>query len=158
MIAIIPFEEKYANEFRRLNIEWLNEYFTVEPYDEFQLSHPITEIIDKGGHIFLARENENIIGTAALMKENSSSFELTKMCVTKNCQGKGISKMLLDACLQLAKEKNWDRLFLYSSTRLIPAIQLYRKYGFKEIPLEENSHYSRTNIKMELKLNGSFNP
>jgi ribosomal protein S18 acetylase RimI-like enzyme len=66
--------------------------------------------------------------------------------------------MLLDACLQLAKEKNWDRLFLYSSTRLIPAIQLYRKYGFKEIPLEENSHYSRTNIKMELKLNGSFNP
>jgi len=152
LITIIPFEEKYAEDFRKLNIEWLNEYFNVEPYDEYQLSHPLTEILNKGGHIFLARENENIVGTAALMKENSSSFELTKMCVTKGSQGKGISRMLLDACLKLAKEKNWNRLFLYSSTRLIPAIELYRKYGFKEIPLEKHSHYSRTNIKMELKL------
>ena len=100
MITIIPFEEKYADDFRKLYIEWLNEYFNVEPYDEYQLSHPLTEILNKGGHIFLARENEHIVGTAALMKENMSSFELTKMCVTKNSQGKGISKMLLDACLR----------------------------------------------------------
>ena len=152
MITIIPFEEKHADDFRKLNIEWLNEYFNVEPYDEYQLSHPLTEIINKGGYIFLARENENIVGTAALMKENNSSFELTKMCVTKYSQGKGISKMLLEACLRLAKENDWDRLFLYSSTRLISAIELYRKYGFKEIPLEQNPHYSRTDIKMELKL------
>ena len=152
MINIIPFEEKYADDFRMLNIEWLNEYFEVEPYDEYQLSHPFSEIIGKGGHIFLARENEKIVGTAALMKESSASFELTKMCVTPSSQGKGISKMLLGTCLKFAKDKNWNRLFLYSSTRLIPAIQLYRTYGFKEIPLEKNSHYSRTNIKMELKL------
>jgi len=152
LITIIPFEEKYADDFRKLNIEWLNEYFDVEPYDEHQLSHPLTEIVNKGGHIFLAKENETIIGTAALMKESNASFELTKMCVTKGSQGKGISKMLLETCVRLAKEKNWDRLFLYSSTLLIPAIELYRKYGFKEIPLETNSHYSRTNIKMELKL------
>ena len=126
MITILPFEEKYSDDFRKLNIEWLNEYFNVEPYDEYQLSHPLSEIINKGGHIFLALENENIVGTAALMKENSSSFELTKMCVTKSSQGKGISKMLLDACLRLAKEKDWDRLYLYSSTKLIPAIELQK--------------------------------
>ena len=148
MITIIPFEDQYAGDFRRLNIEWLNEYFEVEPYDEYQLSHPSREIIGKGGHIFLAKENQMIVGTAALMKETSSSFELTKMCVTRSSQGKGISKMLLDACLNLARDKNWDRLYLYSSTRLIPAIHLYRKYGFGEIPLEKNSHYSRTNNKM----------
>ena len=152
MITIIPFDEKYSDDFRKLNIEWLNEYFNVEPYDDYQLSHPLSAIINKGGYIFLANEDETIVGTAALMKESNTSFELTKMCVTRNYQGKGISKMLLDACLELAKEKNWDRLFLYSSTRLIPAIELYRKYGFKEIPLEKNSHYSRTDIKMELKL------
>ena len=126
MITILPFEEKYSDDFRKLNIEWLNEYFNVEPYDEYQLSHPLSEIINKGGHIFLALENENIVGTAALMKENSSSFELTKMCVKKSSQGKGISKMLLDACLTLAKEKDWDRLYLYSSTKLIPAIELQK--------------------------------
>ncbi len=152
MITIIPFEEKYAADFRRLNIEWLQEYFQVEPYDEYQLTHPFREIIDKGGYIFLAKEDEQIVGTVALMKETDVSFELTKMSVTKNSQGKGISKSLMDACVQLAEDKKWDRLFLYSNTKLVPAIQLYRRYGFKEIELEAHSHYSRTNIKMELRL------
>lgn len=100
----------------------------------------------------MAKEKEKIVGTVALMKETDRSFELTKMSVTKDSQGKGVSKLLMDACMKLAKEKKWDRLFLYSNTILVPAIQLYRKYGFREIPLEMNSHYSRTNIKMELKL------
>ena len=120
----------YADDFKQLNIEWLQQYFMVEPYDEYQLSHPGKEIIDKGGYIFLAKENEKIVGTVALMKETDRSFELTKMSVTKNSQGKGISKLLMDACITLAKEKKWDRLFLYSNTILVPAIQLYRQYGF----------------------------
>ena len=110
------------------------------------------EIIEKGGYIFLAKNDEHIIGTVALMKANNRSFELTKMAVTKDWQGKGISKLLMNACIEVAKEKKWDRLFLYSNTLLVPAIQLYRSYGFIEIPLESNSHYTRTNIKMELKL------
>src|SRR5688500_622410 len=107
--------------------------------------------MEKGGYIFLAKEDKNIIGTVALMKENDRSFEITKMSVTKDSQGKGIGKLLMDACIRIAKEKKWDRLFLYSNTLLVPAIQLYRKYGFVEIPLELDSHYARTNIKMELK-------
>ena len=152
MINIIPFEEKYANDFKQLNIEWVQEYFVIEAYGEYQLSHPMQEIIDKGGFIFLAMDNERIIGTVALMKETDGSFELTKMSVTKDSQGKGVSKLLMDVCVKSAKEKKWDRLFLYSNTLLVPAIQLYRRYGFMEIPAELNSHYTRTNIKMELKL------
>ena len=152
MMAVIPFEEKYAAAFKQLNLEWLRQYFVAEPYDEYQLSHPLQEIIEKGGYIFLAKNDEHIIGTVALMKANDRSFELTKMAVTKDWQGKGISKLLMNACIEVAKEKKWDRLFLYSNTLLVPAIQLYRSYGFIEIPLESNSHYTRTNIKMELKL------
>ncbi len=152
MISVIPFEEKYAADFKRLNKEWLQQYFSVETYDEYQLSYPGQEIIEKGGYIFLVKEDESIIGTAALMKNNDRSFEITKMSVTKTSQGKGVSKLLMDACIKMAKEKNCDRLFLYSNTLLAPAIQLYRRYGFIEIPLEANSHYSRTNIMMELKI------
>mgnify|MGYP003428897173 CR=1 FL=1 len=152
MVIIIPFKERYAGEFKRLNTEWLRQYFVIEAYDEYQLSHPNEEILDKGGYIFLAMDNELVIGTVALMKETDRSFELTKMSVTKDSQGKGVSKLLMDACIKLAKEKKWDRLFLYSNTILVPAIQLYRRYGFLEILLETQSHYSRTNIKMELKL------
>jgi GNAT superfamily N-acetyltransferase len=152
MIAIMPFEEKYLAHFKQLNLEWLQQYFVVEPYDEYQLSHPVEEIIAKGGYIFLAKDDDQIVGTVALMKESDRSFEITKMSVTKDNQGKGISKLLMNACIQLAKEKKWNRLFLYSNTKLVPAIQLYRNYDFVEIPLEPDSHYTRTNIKMELKL------
>jgi len=152
MITIVPFEEKYARDFRQLNIEWLQQYFTIEPYDEYQLSSPVTEIINKDGYIFLAKDNERIIGTVALAKETNHSYEVTKMSVTKDSQGKGVSKLLMDACISLAKERRWTRLVLYSNTILVPAIQLYCRYGFREIPLEKNSHYSRTNIKMELSL------
>ena len=39
---------------------------------------------------------------------------------------------------------------LYSNTILENAVYIYRKYGFVEIPMEENSPYERSNIKMEL--------
>jgi ribosomal protein S18 acetylase RimI-like enzyme len=35
---------------------------------------------------------------------------------------------------------------------LVPAIELYKKVGFKEISLEEKSHYERSNIKMLLEI------
>ena len=60
MITVIPFEEKYFEDFKRLNIEWLQQYFIVEPYDEYQLSNPSQEIIEKGGYIFLTKEDESI--------------------------------------------------------------------------------------------------
>ena len=111
MIAVIPFDKKYSSAFKHLNLEWLRQYFVVEPYDEYQLSHPVQEIIEKGGYIFLAKNDEHIIGTVALMKENDRSFEITKMSVTKDNQGKGISKLLMNACIKLAREKKWERLF-----------------------------------------------
>jgi ribosomal protein S18 acetylase RimI-like enzyme len=86
------------------------------------------------------------------MKEDDRSFELTKMSVTRDSQGRGIGKLLMDACIKIAREKKWERLFLYSNTVLAPAIRLYQHYGFREIPLEPGSQYKRTNIKMELKL------
>ena len=150
MTSIIAFEEKYAADFKRLNMEWLQQFFVAEPYDEYQLSHPQQEIIDKGGYIFLAKQYDLIVGTVALMRENGKSFELTKMSVTNNFRGQGISKLLMDACINTARKNNWERLFLYSNTILAPAIQLYRRYGFKQISLEQHSHYTRTNIKMEL--------
>jgi len=32
-IEIIPFENQYASDFKRLNLEWLEKYFDVEPLD-----------------------------------------------------------------------------------------------------------------------------
>lgn len=150
-INIIPFESTYASHFYDLNIEWLQTYFYVEPFDEEVLSKPEQYIINKGGHIFFAKENDTILGTVALMPtKNPLVFELTKMAVLPNQRGKNIGQKLMQYSIDFAKQNNFKGLILYSNTKLENAIYIYRKYGFIEIPVEENSPYKRSNIKMEL--------
>ena len=115
------------------------------------LSQPRKYIIDRGGHIFFAKVNDEIAGTFALMKSAESEYELSKMAVDEKFQGKKIGNQLLEFCIRKAKELEAKKLILYSNTILGPAIHLYEKYGFKEVPMG-NSEYKRSNIKMELNL------
>ncbi len=154
-INIVTHQEEYASPFYDLNIEWLETYFYVEEFDKEVLSKPQQYIIDPGGHIFYAKQGDEILGTVALMKENEKSFELTKMAVAPNQRGKKIGQKLMQYCIDFAKENNFDRLFLYSNTKLENAIYIYRKFGFIEIPVEKDSPYDRSNIKMEFPINSN---
>ena len=147
-VEIIDFTEENKDAIKTLNFEWLEKYFHVEPSDMIQLSDPVGEIIDKGGIIFYARYDGQIVGSAALMRINDRRNELAKMAVTESAQGLGIGKALMDYCMMLAAKLSAETLVLYSNTKLAPAIHLYRKYGFVEVPLDV-VHYERANIKME---------
>jgi len=151
-VEIIQFEDKYSKDFYDLNIEWLKTYFYVEPFDEEVLRKPKQYIIEKGGHIFFAKLNEDIVGTVALMPIGEQLLELTKMAVSPKHRGLKIGQNLMQYCIDFAKEKQLPILVLYSNRKLENAIYIYRKYGFIEVPLEPNSPYKRSDIKMELKL------
>jgi len=150
-VEIIPFSPDLKDHIKTLNLAWLEKYFKVEEKDELTLSNPQEEIIDKGGMIFYARYNGEILGTVALMKVNEITFELSKMAVSEKVQGLGIGNKLLEYCIDIAKENNLKTLFLYSNTILLPAIHLYKKFGFTEIPLESRI-YAKADIKMEKKI------
>lgn len=149
MIEIINYSEETKDFIKTLNYEWLEKYFRVEPSDVISLSDPQKEIIDRQGLIFYARYQGEIVGTATLLRIHDTRYELGKMAVTEKHKGIGIGKALLEHSLLIAKQKNLSSLVLYSNTKLENAIHLYRKYGFKEVPLEPG-HYDRANIKMEL--------
>jgi len=148
ILKIIPFSIELSSVVKALNYEWLEKYFKVEKGDLIALSNPQVEIIDKGGFIYFAKLNKEIIGTVSLLKKSDTVFELGKMAVTENAQGLGIGKLLIEYCLTVAKEKNIEKLILYSNTKLTSALHLYKKYGFIEIELEYGL-YERANIKME---------
>ncbi|CAM1344526.1 bifunctional helix-turn-helix transcriptional regulator/GNAT family N-acetyltransferase [Tenacibaculum amylolyticum] len=151
-LEIIDFKNEYASKFYDLNIEWLQTYFYVEPYDEEVLSNPDKYIIDKGGYIFFAKLNNEIVGTVALMPfDEDGGFELTKMAVSPEHRGHKIGQKLMTKCIEFAKEHSFSKLLLYSNTKLENAIYIYRKYGFVEVPIEEGAPYKRGNIKMEYK-------
>jgi ribosomal protein S18 acetylase RimI-like enzyme len=149
--SIIPFEEKYSNDFYNLNVEWLEKYFYVEPYDKKVLSNPKEYIIDNGGFIFFAKHEEEIVGTVALINQ-TNFFELSKMAVSPKHHGLKIGQKLMDYCIDFARRKEWKSITLYSHRTLVPAINLYKKVGFKEVEVEKNSHYERADIKMILEL------
>nr|WP_296386036.1 GNAT family N-acetyltransferase [Winogradskyella sp.] len=152
-VVIIDYKPEYKNAFYDLNIEWLKTFFYVEPYDEEVLSNPDKYIINKGGFIFFAMKDDNIVGTVALMPtEEDGILELTKMGVLPEERGQNIGQQLLQHCIDFGKSKNLNGLLLYSSTILENAIYLYRKYGFKELELEADSPYVRSDIKMLLSL------
>lgn len=149
-VTIIPFSTKNKEAIKKLNFEWLQKYFRVEPNDLKSLSNPQSEIIDKGGMIFYAQYNNEIVGTASLLKIDNTTFELSKMAVAKKNQGFGIGKKLIEHCLIVAKQNGIRTLILYSNRKLENAIALYKKFGFYEIPLEKGI-YERADIKMEKK-------
>lgn len=151
-IKIIDYRQEFSKNFYDLNIEWLQTFFYVEPYDEEVLSKPEIYIINKGGHIFFAEKNKQILGTVALMPTQTPGIlELTKMAVLPEERGQKIGQQLLQHCIAFAKTQKLKGLLLYSNTKLENAIYLYRKYGFEELELEKDNPYERADIKMILK-------
>ena len=152
-VEIVDFEPRYAADFKRLNVEWLEKYFVVEPIDDEVLSNPQTAILDPGGAILLARVHDEIVGTCALIKvEGDRRYELSKMSVTERFQGLRIGRRLLEATLARYRGLGGRELFLESNSRLTPALTLYESVGFVHTPRPGGpSHYARGNVYMVLK-------
>ena len=148
MIEIVNYTEDTKEYVKHLNYEWLEKYFVVESNDVIQLADPQREIIDKEGLIYYAKHNGAIVGTASLLKIEEGVFELGKMAVSEKAQRLGIGKILIEHCIKVEQQMQLAKLVLYSNKSLKPAMHLYEKYGFVEIPLEPG-HYGRANIKME---------
>jgi len=149
---IIPFSAVYAKDFARLNTAWLEKYFVVEPHDTALMEQCEENIIAPGGHIFFAKVNATIAGTVSLIPTEVGVFELGKMAVDEEFQGQKIGQLLMQHCIDFSRAQQCKKIVLYSNTILENAIYIYRKYGFKEIPMEAIPPYKRSNIKMELQL------
>jgi ribosomal protein S18 acetylase RimI-like enzyme len=72
------------------------------------------------------------------------------MAVSEKFRGKGIGQTLAEAAIAKAKSLNAKRIILYSSSKLTPALALYRKLGFLHVPVD--GPYKRSDVKMELDL------
>ena len=150
MISIIGFNKKYSKQFFLLNKAWIEESWNLEDSDKKDLLNP-ERIVENGGQIFFALDNQNAIGTVAMIKSSDDRFELAKMTVKEGFRGKGIANMLMDECIKFAKQNSSREIFLISNDSLTIARNLYDKYGFKDVELDSQK-YERGNVKMNLKI------
>jgi ribosomal protein S18 acetylase RimI-like enzyme len=151
-IQIIGYETAYQPFFEQLNRAWIEAHFLLEPIDEQVLGHPEESLLKDGGQILFAACQGRIIGTVALRRTGPEQFELTKMAVDPSFHGLGAGKLLLESAISQATGLGAASLVLYSNTRFNSrAIGLYRRSGFREVPLESGT-YARADIKMERQL------
>ena len=87
-VEIVSYSDKYSKYFYDLNHDWLSEFFYVEEYDEKVLKNCKEEIIDKGGYIFFALYDSEVVRTMALIPREKSIYELNKMAVKKKIKRK----------------------------------------------------------------------
>lgn len=147
---VIDFEPHHRDAFRDLNVEWISTHFVLEDIDRAVLDDPEKAILLPGGSILMAEDGGEIVGCCALIRIAPDAFELAKMAVAPAARGKGIGAMLGRAAVERARRMGAGRVELLSNTVLHPAIHLYRKLGFIEVPLGPTD-YRRADIRMELR-------
>jgi len=153
-VKVIDYKPQFKRHFKSLNLEWLQEYFAVEDEDEQLLSDPHGKIIKAGGFVLFARLEGKIVGTAALLRHEQHTYELTKMAVTSQAQGRQVGRKLALEAIERAKRAGAKQVVLMTNPRLAAAGDLYRSLGFVEVSLAQPwaAAYKRESIAMSLDL------
>jgi serine phosphatase RsbU (regulator of sigma subunit)/ribosomal protein S18 acetylase RimI-like enzyme len=153
-VEIINYSPDLKEHFKKLNLEWLNKYFKVEKPDERILNNPEKYIIKKGGFVLFASVGGTICGTTAMNKISDEVFELSKMAVSENYQGRQIGKKIALEAIERAKSLGAKKIVLETNNMLNKAVNLYKKLGFTEVKYEtdDKSLYERPTFKMEYRV------
>ena len=152
VISIVPFAPALAPHFARLNLEWIERYFVVEAADRAVLDDPETAIIAPGGAIYFALDGDEVIGTCAVLAYAPGILELAKMAVSPKAQGRGVGRLLGEACIAFARTTDARLLMLRSNSQLAPALHLYESLGFHHAPMASGNEYARADVYMEMDL------
>ncbi|MEM6504972.1 MAG: GNAT family N-acetyltransferase [Planctomycetota bacterium] len=154
-VTIRPFKPGDQPVFERLNLDWIEQHFVVEPSDRTQLGDPQTHIIDPGGVVFMAEVDGDVIGTVGLVAhQGHDAVELVKMAVRNDARGRGAGSALMEAVIQHARHLGASRIWLETNTVLDQAVRLYKKFGFRVLADNEyvQTPYARCNCQMVMDL------
>ncbi len=152
-LNVINWQSTYKDDFARLNLEWLNQYFNGEltDSDKTALYQPESYYLSRGGYIFFALLDNELVGTCALRKAQDNYFELSKMAVSPQAQGHGVGRQMLLFAIEKARTVNACGLWLESNSRLTRATTLYENLGFCHQPFPQGKpSYPRSDVYMSL--------
>ncbi|MEO5493168.1 MAG: GNAT family N-acetyltransferase [Sphingomonas sp.] len=151
-LRIRGFSDELAPYFHRINAQWIEDMYRLEPTDIDVLENPRARIVDQGGDILFVEDPAlGIIGTCGLQRTGERQFELTKMGVAAEARGKKAGEFLLAATIERAFAIGCDRLYLLTNAKSQAAIHLYEKAGFVHdagIMEEFGKRYARCDVAM----------
>lgn len=124
--------------------------FEVSCTDGTVYSDPTTDDLfslfqTKKSALFVAEEDGLILGCCGIFPTDNlpdDTTELAKFYLSKNSRGKGTGKLLLEKCIEKAKDLGYKKVYLESIPEFSKAVSIYEKQGFQylEKPLGNSGH------------------
>lgn len=133
IIATSQNEYEAATKLFREYANWLGIDLCFQHFDE-ELASLSTMYHPSVGGIVLCRHQSNYIACVGVRKITTEIAELKRMWVQLPFQQQGIGQALLDKALAIARQGNYSSIRLDTLRHMHPAIGLYLKNGFYEIP------------------------
>jgi N-acetylglutamate synthase-like GNAT family acetyltransferase len=110
--------------YRKENDNWiLKDIAFIENWDKNKIEQVINEfpkIINDGGYVFGAYDNNKLIGFATLINRKFGSknqyIQLDNMQVSFGYRNKGIGKRLFELCIKKAKEIGIEKIYISANS------------------------------------------
>ena len=148
-MKITEYDERYREDFVRLNTQWLERFYWVESFDKYAMDH-VGELIENGAMAYFAIENDEVLATCMTMPLEDGIWEICKLAAKNQYTGTGAGSAVLRAAMNYAVSHGASKLVLISCRSLKPAIHLYKKFGFEEVPYRKEYWKSeKADIEME---------
>ena len=95
---------------------------------------------------FVAEANGNILGGGGIYPTEGlpeNTCELVKMYLLPEARGIGLGRTLIEKCLEVAKEKGFQQVYLETLDELHLALKIYAKFGFEYLkaPMGNSKHF-----------------
>ncbi len=149
-MKIVTYKPEYKEAFVRLNTEWLKRFYWVESFDQYAMDH-VDELISQGAMAYFALDDKGeVLATCMAMQLEGTTWEICKLAAKNQYTGTGAGSAVLQAAMEYAGNQGAKKLVLISCRSLKPAIHLYRKFGFEEVPYRKDFWKSeKADIEME---------
>ncbi len=148
-MEIIEYKNAYKQDFIDLNIDWIKRFFVPEEAD-YEVLNQIESLLDSGSMIYFALEDNHVLATCMAMPLGDDVWEICKLAAAGQSTGKGAGSAVFKASMDYAIEHGAKKLTLISNRILKPALHIYQKYGFKEVPLNKDYWgFERADIEFE---------
>ena len=129
-ITILPFQSEYQAEAKNLVLAGLAEHWgTLDPTKNRDLNDISSTYAN--GIFLVAWQNNQIIGTGALLPMSNDTAEIVRMSVVANMRRKGIGKMILQKIYERSKIDGYKRLVVETTETWNEVIEFYKQFGFQ---------------------------
>ena len=121
----------------------------VSDFDDFwNYSILKDELSNANSYYLVAKSDDEILGFAGI-KYVLNDADIMNIVVKKSKRKSGIGSLLLKNIIVLCNKLNISTLFLEVNEKNLPAISLYKKFGFEEVGFRKNYYKENNAIVMK---------